>query len=63
MNNLIAIYEKILGVLSKISPDKLLSYQRPLSRMKDLKHVSLALTAEYMGIDSENLYFVSLPFF
>ncbi|GEN66361.1 hypothetical protein J2810_002283 [Chryseobacterium rhizosphaerae] len=50
MNNLIANYERIFEVLLKISDETLLSYQRGVSKMKD----RLVLTAEYMGIDSEN---------
>ncbi|SEM45314.1 hypothetical protein SAMN05421856_103321 [Chryseobacterium taichungense] len=57
MNNLGANYGRILEVLRKISSETLLSYQRYVSRMKDLEVVSLALTAEYMGIDSENHLF------
>ncbi|MCS4300943.1 IS982 family transposase [Chryseobacterium sp. BIGb0232] len=63
MNSLTANYERILEVLRKISTDKLLSYQRRSPRMKDLELVSLALTAEYMGIDSENHLFRQLPVF
>lgn len=63
MNNLAANYERILEVLRKISNETLLSYQRRIPRMKDLEVVSLALTAEYMGIDSENHLFRQLPSF
>ncbi len=63
MNNLGANYERILEVLRKISSETLLSYQRRVPRMKDLEVVSLALTAEYMGIDSENHLFRQLPCF
>lgn len=63
MNNLGANYERILEVLRKISSETLLSYQRRVPRMKDLEVVSLALTAEYMGIDSENHLFRQLPGF
>lgn len=61
MNNLIANYERILEVLRKISSDTLLSYQRRSPQMKDLELISLALTAEFMGIDSENHLFRNLP--
>ena len=57
MNNLSANYERILEVLRKISNENLLSYQRRVPKMKDLELISLALTAEYMGIDSENHLF------
>jgi hypothetical protein len=63
MNNLLANYERILEVLRKITKETLLSYQRRVPRMKDLEVVSLALTAEYMGIDSENHLFRQLPYF
>ncbi|WP_332453897.1 hypothetical protein [Chryseobacterium aquaticum] len=52
MNNLYTNYEKILKVLRKISNETLLSYQRRIPRMKDLDVVTLALTAEYIGINS-----------
>lgn len=61
MNNLSANYERILEVLRKISNENLLSYQRRVPKMKDLELISLALTAEYMGIDSENHFFRQLP--
>lgn len=57
MNNLIANYERILEVLRKISNETLLSYQRRIPKLKDLKLISLALTAEFMGIDIENHLF------
>lgn len=63
MNNLGANYERILEVLKKISNERLLSYQRRTPKMKDLELISLALTAEYMGIDSENHLFRQLPDF
>lgn len=63
MNNLGANYERILEVLKKISKETLLSYQRRIPQLKDLELVSLALTAEYMGIDSENHLFRQLPKF
>lgn len=61
MNNLSANYERILEVLRKISNDNLLSYQRRVPKLKDLELISLALTAEFMGIDSENHLFRHLP--
>ncbi len=61
MNNLSANYERILEVLRKISPDTLLSYQRRTPQLKDLELISLALTAEFMGIDSENHLFRQIP--
>ena len=61
MNNLTANYERILEVLRKISKDNLLSYQRRTPKLKDLELISLALTAEFMGIDSENHLFRQIP--
>ncbi|AJW61650.1 Transposase DDE domain protein [Elizabethkingia miricola] len=61
MNNLNANYERILEVLKKISNETLLSYQRRVPRLKDLELISLALTAEFMGIDSENHLFRHIP--
>lgn len=61
MNNLNAIYERILEVLRKISDDQLLPYQRRRPRMSDLELICLSLTAEYLGIDSENDLFRKLP--
>jgi len=61
MNNLNANYERILEVLQKISKPQLLPYQRRSPKMSDLELISLSLTAEYMGIDSENNLFRQLP--
>ena len=61
MNNLTANYERILEVLRKISKDNLLSYQRRVPKLKDLELISLALTAEFMSIDSENHLFRQIP--
>ncbi|MGV7108175.1 IS982 family transposase [Flavobacterium sp. U410] len=61
MNNLSANYERILEVLRKISNENLLFYQRRVPKLKDLELISLALTAEYMGIDSENHLFRQIP--
>ena len=61
MNNLDANYKRILEVLRKISNENLLSYQRRTPKLKDLELISLALTAEFMGIDSENHLFRQIP--
>lgn len=61
MNNLDANYKRILEVLRKISNENLLSYQRRAPKLKDLELISLALTAEFMGIDSENHLFRQIP--
>ena len=57
MNKLDANYKRILEVLRKISNEYLLSYQRRAPILKDMELISLALTAEFMGIDSENHLF------
>lgn len=56
-----ANYERILEVLQKISKAQLLPYQRRKPKMSDLELISLALTSEFMGIDSENDLFRKLP--
>ena len=61
MSNLSANYERILEVLRKISEEQLLAYQRRKPRLSDLELISLSLTAEFMGIDSENDLFRKLP--
>ena len=57
MNNLNANYERILEVLRKILKENLLRYQRRQPMLSDLELVSLSITEEYMGIDSENNLF------
>ena len=59
--NLKSSTESILEVLRKISNENLLSYQRRTPKLKDLELISLALTAEFMGIDSENHLFRQIP--
>ncbi len=61
MNNLGTNYERILEVLRKISKEQLLTYQRRKPKMSDLELISLSLTAEFLGIDSENDLFRKLP--
>lgn len=61
MNNLDANYERILEVLREISKEQLLPYQRRRPMLSDLELVCLSLTAEFMGIDSENDLFRKLP--
>ena len=61
MNNLNANYERILEVLRKISEEQLLGYQRREPKLSDLELIGLSLTAEYLGIDSENDLFRKLP--
>lgn len=50
-----------MEVLRKISIEQLLPYQRSQPKLSDLELVSLGLTAEFMGIDSENDLFRKLP--
>jgi len=61
MNNLNANYERILEVLSKISKEQLLSYQKRQPKLSKLELISLSLAAEFMGLDSENDLFRKLP--
>ena len=61
MNNLRANYERVLEVLRKISTGRQLPVQRRRPALSDLEVISLSLTAEYMGIDSENDLFRKLP--
>lgn len=61
MSRLNANYERILEILRKISKEQLLVYQRRQPKMSDLELLSLGLTAEFMGIDSENDLFRKLP--
>ena len=60
MNNLTATFERILEVLRKISKEQFLSYQRRQPKLSDLELISLNLTAEYLGIDSEHDLFRKL---
>ena len=53
MNNLEQSYKKILEVLSKFFGNKLQNYQRRKPKISNLEVASLALTAEYLSIDSE----------
>ncbi|TWO29334.1 IS982 family transposase [Seonamhaeicola sediminis] len=61
MNNLNANYKRILEVLRKISKEQLLACQRRQPKLSDLELIGLSLTAEYLGIDSENDLFRKLP--
>nr|WP_027388503.1 hypothetical protein [Chryseobacterium gregarium] len=63
MNNLQANCERILEVLRKISEDNLLEHQRRTPKLSDLELIGVSLTAEYIGIDSENHLFRILPEF
>lgn len=61
MNNLRANHERILEVLRKISTDQQLPFQRRRPPRSDIEVISLNLTAEYRGIDSEINLFRILP--
>lgn len=61
MDNLLANYKRILEVLQSISENTLLSYQRRKPKLSDIELISICLTAEYLGIDSENYLFRLLP--
>ena len=61
MNSLNAIYERILEVLNRISKQQLLPYQSRIPKLSDLELISICLTAEYLGMDSENDLFRKLP--
>ena len=61
MNTFSTNYKRILEVLREISKEQLLPYQRRRPRLSDLELVCLSLTAEFMGIDSENDLFRKLP--
>nr|WP_087053475.1 hypothetical protein [Elizabethkingia anophelis]DAC76149.1 TPA_exp: mobile element protein [Elizabethkingia anophelis] len=61
MNNLNVNYERILEVLREISNENFVSYQRRAPKLKDLELISLALTAEFMGTDSESHLFRHIP--
>lgn len=61
MHNFKANYELILKVLKQISKDTLLPYQRRKPSLSDIEVVSINLTAEYLGIDSESDLFRKLP--
>lgn len=61
MHNFKANYEKILKVLKQISKENLLPYQRRKPVLADIEVISINLTAEYPGIDSECDLFRKLP--
>ena len=61
MHDFKANYEKILKVLKQISKENLLPYQRRKPVLADIEVISINLTAEYLGIDSECDMFRKLP--
>jgi len=61
MHNFSSNYDKIYQVLKRISSEDLISYQRRKPKLSDLALVSINLTAEYLGFDSECDLFRKLP--
>lgn len=61
MNNLKASYNKILRTIKEIEHRENYLTQIRKPKMKDIEVVSLVLTAEYLGIDSEYELFRKLP--
>ena len=61
MNNLEASYNKILKTIKSVEEKESYFHQIRKPKMKDIELVSLVLTAEYMGIDSEYELFRRLP--
>ena len=61
MHNFKANYEIILETLNKIELKQNFLNQKRLPQLTDLELISVNLTAEYMGIDSEYQLFRELP--
>lgn len=61
MHNFLSNFDKIYQVLKHLSSEDLLSYQRRKPKLSDLALVSINLTSEYLGIDSECDLFRKLP--
>lgn len=61
MNNLEASYNKILKTIKNVEEKESYFHQIRKPKMKDIELVSLVLTAEYLGIDSEYELFRRLP--
>lgn len=61
MNNLEASYNKILKTIKSVEEKESYFHQIRKPKMKDIELVSLVLTAEYLGIDSEYELFRRLP--
>ncbi|BFO64741.1 hypothetical protein KCF3NO3_07240 [Chryseobacterium sp. KCF3-3] len=61
MNSFTANYKKILKTLIKIESKMNFLNQIPKPRLSDLELISLDLTSEFMGIDSERDLFRKLP--
>ncbi|MDR2385469.1 MAG: IS982 family transposase [Tannerella sp.] len=63
MNNFAANYEKILETLQQIADKMNFLNQKRKPRLSDIELISIDLTSEYMGIDSEYQLFRVLPTF
>ena len=61
MHNFQANYDKILQVLNSIEPRNSFLTQIRKPKMSDKELISMNLTSEYMGIDSETQLFRILP--
>lgn len=61
MNNFEASYKKILEVLQSITEEMNFLNQKRKPRLSDVELISIDLTSEYMGIDSEYQLFRVLP--
>ncbi len=61
MNNFIANYEKILETLQKVESKMNFLNQKRRPRLSDIELISIDLTSEFLGIDSERDLFRKLP--
>ena len=61
MHIFLSNFDKIYQVLTHISSENLISYQRRKPKLSDLALISINLTAEYLGFDSECDLFRKLP--
>lgn len=61
MNNFTANYRKILETLQQIEPKMNFLNQKRKPQLSDIELISIDLTSEYMGIDSEYQLFRNLP--
>jgi len=61
MNNFGESYEQILNVLRETEPESNFLNQIRLPKLSDIELISLAITAEYLSIDSEYQLFRILP--
>jgi len=61
MNNFIESYGQILKTLKEVEPNINFLNQIRVPKLSDIELVSVALTAEYLSIDSEHQLFRKLP--